>query len=797
MEFEVCVAALLHDIGKLISKSSEHRKAFGGFRKDESEETSAGYRHAYIGAWWLEEIAAKEFFRKNQKITNIIAHHHRRDWDSLDGETLAVILGDWLASGEREGKQEDGSQFLLNAFHLIGDEARERLYYKPCAVEDNEYFPVVKDELKSELYEKLAFRFSEVISKIVSNCKSLSRSKLYFNPLIESLYNTLFDYCWAVPAQTGRAGYEADISLFSHSKLTAAIALLVYRSLSRQELLKAVKAVAQKESTNLTKKPIFSLVVGDLSGIQNFIFNVPSKGAAKSLKGRSAYVELLGEAVARSLLKEFNLSRANLLMLGGGGFQVLAPYIGEEEFSEIVAKVERTLFKYHRTRLYLTLSKADLCIEDFLNPENYRKKVEEARLKASEVKLRKYSFVEDLFDEDKEVAGSEEEAKSKRCQVCGAPVSINELVELEEGIKICSLCNSIVKLGQRLKSEGNLLIITESNTGKGYNEVFAEFGFNFRFRNEPWDGALNFCVNRFPKKDTPWDWGKVCGIRLLPKGASPEVTFQEIAEKSRGIKKLGVLKIDVDNLGYLFGKGLGKRYTPSVVDTISNMLNLFFSFEVERVLDELSDGEEVFYLVFSGGDDCFLLGAWDRVFEAAYEIRKRFERFVSNPLVTFSAAFTLVGEKTPMIRIAELIEERLDEAKDTKSEAQPPEKDRISVIGYVMPNKKGRFSFDRLWELYALMQKHSPEDLVKKACNVGRVLYEGLFYTEPGHMELMRRIWLFGYLLRDYIRKDRLAVDLYELNQKAILESIGSKEDVWKFVYVLLRLVGFYIREEV
>ena len=37
------------------------------------------------------------------------------------------------------------------------------------------------------------------------------------------------------------------------------------------------------------------IVKGDLSGIQNFIFNIPSKGAAKELKRRSLYVTNLAE----------------------------------------------------------------------------------------------------------------------------------------------------------------------------------------------------------------------------------------------------------------------------------------------------------------------------------------------------------------------------------------------------------------------------------------------------------------------------------------------------------------------
>ncbi len=794
-EVGVALAALLHDVGKLVSKSKVYRKLFnesGGYRKDESQEKSAGYYHAYIGAWWIENFAGREFFNEHQEIANIVAHHHRRDWDSLDKDTLAVILADWLASGERSEKEEEGSQFLLNAFYPIGEET-ERLYYKPSPLANGDYYPKPKEQLSPEDYHSLVVDFEKALSVILRH--NTTSDPLWFSPLFESLYSALFNYCWAVPAQTGIAGYESNISLFSHSKLTSAIALVVYRLLSQGEILDALKAIHSGGSSEVLSKPLFSLIVGDISGIQRFIFNVPSKGAAKSLKGRSAYVDLLGEVVARFILKELDLSRANLLMFGGGGFQVLGPRLDEDRFNSIRKKVEEAIFKHHGVGIYISLSKVDLTLEDFLYPERYREKIEKARAEGALYKYRKYEFIEGLFDENLLVVGDENRVSHKRCSVCGVPVAL-EAVD-EDGL--CELCQSIVRLGNRLKEEGNFLIITRSDEGRRYNAVFAEFGFNFRFRNEPWDGALNFMISKFP--DSPEGWAKVSGVRFLPKGASPGVEFQQIADKSKGIKKLGVLKIDVDNLGYLFGVGLGDRYTPSLVDTISNMLNVFFSLEVERILNSLSDGDDTFYLVFSGGDDSFLLGAWDKVLDAAWDIKQRFDEFVCNPVVTFSAAFTIVGDKTPMIRIAELAEERLDAAKEVEEKCKrsniPPEKDRINVIGYIMPFRKGEFSFEKFFLYYKDLIAVGDYEMVKKMCNVLRFIYEGALFATPKDMDLVRRIWLFGYMMREYVKKNHDAVvRMYDLNQRCVLKSVGDKKDYWKFIYVLSRLLEFYLREE-
>ena len=66
--------------------------------------------------------------------------------------------------------------------------------------------------------------------------------------------------------------------------------------------------------------PAFKLISGDISGIQNFIYTIPSKGALKSLRGRSFYLEILMEQIVDELLDALQLTRANLIYNGGGHF---------------------------------------------------------------------------------------------------------------------------------------------------------------------------------------------------------------------------------------------------------------------------------------------------------------------------------------------------------------------------------------------------------------------------------------------------------------------------------------------
>ena len=101
-----------------------------------------------------------------------------------------------------------------------------------------------------------------------------------------------------------------DISLYDNVKLTAALAGCKYFYL--------------KEDEHEDDKE-YMLVSADISGIQNFIYTISSKGALKSLRGRSFYLEIISENIIDQILNKIGLCRANLLYSGGGHFYMLLP----------------------------------------------------------------------------------------------------------------------------------------------------------------------------------------------------------------------------------------------------------------------------------------------------------------------------------------------------------------------------------------------------------------------------------------------------------------------------------------
>ncbi len=103
----------------------------------------------------------------------------------------------------------------------------------------------------------------------------------------------------------------------------------------------------------------------------------------------------------------------------------------------------------------------------------------------------------------------------------------------------------------------------------------------------------------------------------------------DFAAHRTGTNKIGILKLDVDNLGELFGSAdivLVKNY--------SDIFSKFFNETIFTALYDSKDfrlGGEVIekyrsnvYPIFSGGDDCFIIGSWDAILSFAGDLHDLF-----------------------------------------------------------------------------------------------------------------------------------------------------------------------------
>jgi CRISPR-associated protein Csm1 len=178
--------------------------------------------------------------------------------------------------------------------------------------------------------------------------------------------------------------------------------------------------------------------------------------------------------------------------------------------------------------------------------------------------------------------------------------------------------------------------------------------------------------------------------------------FEAIAELSRGAKRIGVLKADVDRLGLVMSEGLNEddkskeqnellRPTLARVASLSRMLDLFFSGNLNRICQEvfeswketsrhknLNDVDDIFYVMYSGGDDLFIVGPWDQTLELALRIQQDFSAFTGgNSNMTLSAGYIQVKSHYPAQKFAELVS-------DIESQAKMQGRNRFAAFGEVM-----------------------------------------------------------------------------------------------------------------
>jgi hypothetical protein len=182
------------------------------------------------------------------------------------------------------------------------------------------------------------------------------------------------------------------------------------------------------------------------------------------------------------------------------------------------------------------------------------------------------------------------------------------------------------------------------------------------------------------------------------------VDLGEIAERSQGAAFLGVLKADLDNLGTTFGND---KVPEDRKKELSDKLERLFAGELENIIRSRYHD---CYVVYSGGDDLFLLGPWGQLIRFINEFREKVKESVeawerqtdlpSDPEhrpLTLSAGFRLAHPKSPIRYLAEEAEAALHAAKthrDGKAgepETQPditkgqePHKNCISVFERIL-----------------------------------------------------------------------------------------------------------------
>lgn len=494
----------------------------------------------------------------------------------------------------------------------------------------------------------------------------------------ETLLNLLKRYAVYVPAGIDD---QNDVSVYDHAKTTSALALCLYDW--------------QQEGRPETSP--FLLVGADFSGIQSYIYQIVSKYAAKNLKGRSFYIKLLSDAVVRFLLKKFDLPSANIVYNSGGSFYIVAPNTERtlKALSEASKEIEEKFFNSHKTSLYLAIDYVEMSKDDLYHiDDQHNLSAVWTKLfnKRDEKKSSKFSdYIEENYDKFfKPYLGKEPKFDS----VTGEEI-LGDAIDGKDGCK-SKLSQIQQELGKALR-QTDLIVISENALPFWEENVVhvnpCNLGFiyyfvddnDFNSHSNALDNAYVITLNgneqgcNFVKLTTS---GKNIAFGLDFYGGNQfnGKTFEDLCDFGhREFSRLGVLRMDVDNLGKIFQQGIQwRRATLSRFTTLSRQFDYFFSGYLNTIYEE-TDPEHS-QIIYSGGDDLFIVGSWEVMIALSERIRNDFREYTcNNPAFSISGGISIVTAKFPIMRASS---ESKKEEKNAKNHCA--DKNSISIMGMAL-----------------------------------------------------------------------------------------------------------------
>lgn len=509
---------------------------------------------------------------------------------------------------------------------------------------------------------------------------------------LEWLLNALQRYAWAWPSPL------AAVSLYDLARLHAAV---------------QAAHVADPNGQ-------LCLLGGDVSGLQDFLYSIPAEGAARQLRGRSFYLQLLTDACAQWVLRESQMPLCNLLYAGGGRFYALLPGRSAEQVLSWRQHLGQTLLRYHRGALYIALGATPP-----FAPAQYHEQTWLALTTAIDGdKRRRFAA---LNEADFARLFEPRSPRPPRSDGTDAPDPLGE---------------SLAELGRRLTRAAVLLVDTTASPtgGMTWRSVVSELGVNYELVGQvrlPMQHRRALALDdEAAAADTSQAW--LLGQRYLVTEAyrlreqdllryrqldsvqademrvGDVAPFNLLAVLSTGVPRIAVLRMDVDNLGDLFGRGLHRPAGLAglaVTAALSSALSRFFEGWVGELCRRCNQrGNGGIYAVYSGGDDLFLVGSWSLIPELALTIYNDFARYTSNT-VTLSAGITLHHAGYPLYQAAEDAGNALDAAK-AYEHADGQRKDAITFLGQTLSWSEFRQAVQLKDELLDLINRGVPRSVL-------------------------------------------------------------------------------------
>lgn len=679
----IYLASLLHDIGVFYQKADNGTVLNSYYLKGKCKEESsfcpfsAGeykHKHTLWTAQFIEDnsIVFKHLLQEDldnslldkDGLLFLAAGHHLAP-DRLS--TLGNIIkeADFLSSGidfnlgeaefdtERASFKKNCMLSVLETISIHNQNAGKKREWKT--------FPAAKLSLSKELFPQADSSvhqdYAQLWKEFEQEFKCIQADT--YLAFAETLLALLFKYTGYIPAD---AIDFSDVSLYDHLKTTAALAVCMYD---------------YRQSGGDCSQSPFLLIGADFSGIQSYIYQIVSKYAGKNLKGRSFYLHILSDAVVRYLLKELRLFQANVVYNSGGGFYLIAPNtpFHKEQLKKCVEVIENHLFKVHGTALYVAVDAVELSKDALLhrNGEDLRKVWADLFIKRDRKKMAKFATQIET-DYARFFNPFMQGGETERDSITGEEFAPDESVVKKGDLVLKSVTASQIDLGKELRAT-DLIVIKEGEPLAYWKDKVhvtpADLGFTYyflkesdlkRMEDELRDAADKITILTLNGEKGNCDFMHAvegaCNINGIEFyggnefGFNHSVTFEDMCDNA-SFSRMGVLRMDVDNLGNIFQEGLpAERATLARFAALSRSFDFFFSGYLNTIWRE-TDPERSF-IVYSGGDDVFIVGSWEVTIRLAEKIREDFRAYTcNNPSFTLSAGIAIIQPKFPIMKGAD------------------------------------------------------------------------------------------------------------------------------------------------
>lgn len=797
---DVQIGCILHDIGKFHQRADKrhfhtaHEKLSKTFVKNIGFEETENMVLYHMGKNYPSSLSEKDKF-----LTNIVS---KADvYSCKEREDLGHVA---------ENVRKEPLISIFSNCHILYNEKKE--YYFPLGMLDLKNLTIPVESKKEAIGELNHNDYGNLWKEFLKDSKIQNKN-------FGTIYHMLKKYTLFMPS-AAFVSYP-DISLFDHSKTTAAIGSCMHLYLAEKG-----------ERTINDKTKYFNMISGDISGIQNFIYGVSSPqfariGMAKRLRGRSFYTNLLSENLARIIIDRLELTDANILWCGGGHFLIVAPNTNRAKniLDDYETEIGKFLFSKYGDKLFLSLTYQDVSGKELDNFAFLKE-----NMVYSSARKNRQKYLNDLDMVFKE----EESIPENICKICGS---------ISRG-DICNECNTHGNLGDKItRADFIVRVVTKDDSARSDFDIFELNVGYFIVKKE----NLLEKIERVHKSSLKIHISKLNDTNFLDidiirkleeRGIQASFgfsflgntvpyhdkygafDFEHIAKISRGTKKLGVFKVNVDNVEKLFETGLSNT-SISRISTMSSLLDIFISGYVNEMMKEYyilpevcsecrekvdsidltfsedtikvyrekeEDGKikkvcnkcaekkiPMLYTGHSGGDELLIIGPWDIIVKFSKDIRDRFKKYTcNNKDISISAGIFMCNSKFPIDRAVHIVDEILKKSKTLG-------KDRLSIFSETITWEPfGRFKgYDELLEFANILESLAEKKMISRGLvyslrsllrqEFGDLQESDFEYKMIARIEKRRYEHKLKYSLARNVKDDNIRE---ELNKKLIIDRL-------------------------